>query len=348
MFGLALEDLLDEVVDDEAVVPGEARDEARDVVATLHRQRRELERGDPPLGTSHQRGDLVGRQRQPHHVAQVRRYLVGCEAQVGGADLDQLPAGAEPGEGEGRVYPGGDDQVDLRREVVQQEGHPVVDVPRLDHVVVVEDQHEVVLDGLELVEQGGEDLVDRRLRGLQQGERSRADPGDGRPHGAQQVRPECRRIVVPLVEGQPGDEPALGPGRRQPLHDERGLAEPGGRGHQDEARWLLLLQEAAQPRSRNQATPPSGHVQLGLQEGACHDHLPKAREPDAADLVRRCRTVGSPSAWCQHVPAGVEAGGSGSRITTRVTSRGDVTATPRSYGRIDAGHPARPTTWSTT
>ena len=46
----ALQDLLDEVVDDVPVVPGEAGDEAGHVLAPGHRQGGELQRGDPPLG----------------------------------------------------------------------------------------------------------------------------------------------------------------------------------------------------------------------------------------------------------------------------------------------------------
>ena len=56
---LTLQHLLDQVVDDVAVVPGEAGDEGGDVVPALHRQRRQLERGDPPLGAPVQGGDVV-------------------------------------------------------------------------------------------------------------------------------------------------------------------------------------------------------------------------------------------------------------------------------------------------
>ena len=56
--GLTLQDLLDQVVDDVAVIAGEAGDEAGDVVSTLHRERRQLERGDPALGASLQRGHV--------------------------------------------------------------------------------------------------------------------------------------------------------------------------------------------------------------------------------------------------------------------------------------------------
>ena len=204
LLGLTLQDLLDQVVDDVAVVPGEARDEAGDVVAALHRERRQLDRGDPPLGAPLQRGDVLRRQVEPHHLVEVRRRLVGREAQIGGADLDELAAPAQPRQRQRRVGAAGEHQVDLRGQVLQQEGHPVLDLARLDDVVVVEHQHDVVRDGVEVVEQGGEDRLDRRRLGrLQERERVVADPGRGRLERGDDVRPEHRRIVVALVERQP-------------------------------------------------------------------------------------------------------------------------------------------------
>ena len=111
MFGLTLQDLLDQVVDDVAVVPGEAGDEAGDVVAPLHRERRQLERGDPAFGAPLQRGDVLRRQLQPHHLVEVRGGLVGREAQVGRADLDELAARAQAGQRQRRVGAAGDHQV---------------------------------------------------------------------------------------------------------------------------------------------------------------------------------------------------------------------------------------------
>jgi hypothetical protein len=49
--------------------------------------------------------------------------------------------------------------------VVDEERHSLADLERLDRVVVVEDQHEVVLEGGEIVEQPGQHRADgRRLR----------------------------------------------------------------------------------------------------------------------------------------------------------------------------------------
>ena len=103
MVGLTLQDLFHQVVDDVAVVTGEARDEARDVVAALHRERRQLERGDPALGAPLQRGDVARGQVQPHHLVEVRGGLVGREAQVGGTDLDELAPRAQASQRQRRV-----------------------------------------------------------------------------------------------------------------------------------------------------------------------------------------------------------------------------------------------------
>jgi len=62
-----MQDLFDQVVDDVAVVPREARDEAGDIVAPLQRERRQLEAAIQPSVASLKRGDIPRRQVQPHH-----------------------------------------------------------------------------------------------------------------------------------------------------------------------------------------------------------------------------------------------------------------------------------------
>ena len=75
---LAGQDLLDEVVDDVPVVPGEAGDEAGGVVASLERERRQLQGGDPALGAPLQRRDVGGVQVEPDDLVEVRRHLVAA------------------------------------------------------------------------------------------------------------------------------------------------------------------------------------------------------------------------------------------------------------------------------
>jgi hypothetical protein len=138
--GLPSQDLFDEVVDDVPVVSREPGDEAGDVVSPLHRQRGQLERGDPAFGASLRCRDVARRQIEPGDVVEVGRRLLEGEAQVSGPDLDQLAARPQAGQGQRRVLAGADHQVRLRREVVEQERHAGLDVGTVDQVVVVEHQ----------------------------------------------------------------------------------------------------------------------------------------------------------------------------------------------------------------
>ena len=160
---LTLQDLPDQVVDDVAVVAGEAGDEAGDVGSSLHRQRRQLERGDPSFGASLQSGDVGARQLQSHHLVEIARGLVEREAQISGPDLDELATRSKARQRQRRVGPAGDDQPDLRREVLHQVGHPVLDLGLLDDVVVVEHHHDRVGEGGEVVEQRHNERLCRRL-----------------------------------------------------------------------------------------------------------------------------------------------------------------------------------------
>jgi hypothetical protein len=71
LIGLPVQDLIDEVVDDEAVVAGKMVDEGSRVVATLERQRRELQRGDPPFRPGFEGLHVRGAQAQAHRVVEV-------------------------------------------------------------------------------------------------------------------------------------------------------------------------------------------------------------------------------------------------------------------------------------
>ena len=98
----------------------------------------------------------------PHHLVEVRRGLAGRETQIGGVDLGQLATAAQPTSGSGGSA-AGYYQVYLRGQVVQHEAHPVLHVARIDDVVVVEHQHDIVRDGAEIVKQGDKARLARRL-----------------------------------------------------------------------------------------------------------------------------------------------------------------------------------------
>ena len=204
--GLALQDLLDQVVDDVAVVAGEAGDEPGDVVAALHRERGQLQRGDPALGARLQRGDVAGGERQAHRLVEVRRRLVRREPQVGGADLDQLAARPQPGQRQragrrGWRSPGGRAAAGGRAGTPSPRG-----LRALDDVVVVEHEHDVVVDAAaRSLSSVVDDGLDRALR-APRAARARAAPTPGPPvERRDHVGPERDRVVVARVERQPRD-----------------------------------------------------------------------------------------------------------------------------------------------
>ena len=59
MFGLTVQDLVGQVVDDVPVVAGKSGDEVGDVVTALDRERGQLQGGDPALRPPLQRDDIL-------------------------------------------------------------------------------------------------------------------------------------------------------------------------------------------------------------------------------------------------------------------------------------------------
>ena len=149
---LPLEHLLGQVVQDVAVAAGERGDEAVDVVVAAQRQASQLQPGGPALGPRGQRrGDRVRQRRTGPRSArgsrgllQQRRRLLGCEPQIRGAQLGQLPAGPQPRQGQWRVAAACQGQVQLWWPVLEQEPNRLVHRLRADHVIVIQNQQRFV------------------------------------------------------------------------------------------------------------------------------------------------------------------------------------------------------------
>jgi hypothetical protein len=106
LVGLACQDLVGEVVDDEAVAPLERLDEIRYRVCLLDSaegKRRELEAGDPALGTLLERSYVVGAELESHHAIEELHRLPARETKVGASDLRELTPNAEQGQRQRRV-----------------------------------------------------------------------------------------------------------------------------------------------------------------------------------------------------------------------------------------------------
>jgi len=119
-------------------------------------------------------------------------------------------------------------QVNLRWQVLHQEGHRLVQLDRTDQVVVVKYQDHLTGALGQVVEQ-------RRHHRFQRLGRSqpdqRADPGVGnhRSHGGDDIGPEQSRVVVTDVEGQPRRRAAFVHIAGETLGQQGRLPEPGRR-----------------------------------------------------------------------------------------------------------------------
>ncbi len=80
--------------------------------------------GDPAFGASLQCGDILRGQLQAHHPIEKRCGFGGGKAQAGPQQFIQLTAGAVTGQGQRRVLLRGNDQVHLRRLVLNQKASP--------------------------------------------------------------------------------------------------------------------------------------------------------------------------------------------------------------------------------
>ncbi len=105
-FGLPIEHLVDQVVDDVAVVARESGDEPGDVVAALHRQRGQLQRGDPAFGAPLQVCDVERCEHQSHRFREVSRGFVERETQFGSTDLDEFTDERAAGQAVAQGQPG--------------------------------------------------------------------------------------------------------------------------------------------------------------------------------------------------------------------------------------------------
>ncbi len=165
---LLLEHLFDQVIEDEAMAAGEGLDKAGQAggamrpPAALHGDGHHLQAGDPAFGASIERSYVLGREVEVHDVVQEGRRFLGGETEVLGTQLGHLTPSTQPGQGPGRIGTAGQDQVQLRGQVLQQKGEPIVDLPLGDQVQVVEDEDEGGwTGGCDVVEQAGQGCLKR-------------------------------------------------------------------------------------------------------------------------------------------------------------------------------------------
>ena len=272
VLGLPLQHLFHEVVDDEPVVAGEGLDESGGVLAALERQRGKLEGDDPALGARLERLDVCGGEGEPHGLGEVGRGLLGREAQVGGADLDELAPRAQPGERQARIGPRADHDLQVRWQVVDEEGEPVLHLGGVDDVVVVEDQDQFGSGGLEVRGEAADDRLGvARTRGerlVVAASRVPASPLERGDH----VTPEHGGIVVALDRARANASRTAVFHTRYPVGEEGRLAEPGWCRDESELRLATGVQALDEARPRDESGSRGRDVELGGEKRTRHGH----------------------------------------------------------------------------
>ena len=205
---VGLQDVEDGGVEEEAPQVGGlvAEDLAVEVVVErLRRGAEQADTGHPAVGRRHHLAHALGGEAQPEVVVEQDRGALGRDAQVGVADLVQLPPGAQARRRHRRVAAGGDQQVQRGREV----GDEVV-----EHRARVADRVQVVEHQEQRGRRGDDEVVDQhpdgapRVRrggqtGVEQLARAGAPALDQGVEGPDEELDDARRVVVELVEPQP-------------------------------------------------------------------------------------------------------------------------------------------------
>ncbi len=245
-----VENLLGEVVGDETAAPAEAIREVGEVVASLHRDRCELEANGPPLGPVDQLLDEGWIEFASTHESEEFGSLSRVECEIATTNLGEAILEGEWERRQRRVRSRGEDQPGVPREMRHQ-AFEVVDEGRSQQVNVIEDDPHGTLVGADEVderidEQGAERVT---VRVDQQG--SARIHVDAVAEGAEQAPAEQLGIVVARLHGEvhhvrfgsPG-----GPGRQ-----EHRLSRTGRRNDQAHSSRGDPLEQSQQPRTDDRA-----------------------------------------------------------------------------------------------
>lgn len=132
-------------------------------------------------------------------------------------------------------------------------------------VVVVEREDEVARQLQDLVAEGGQDGLEflPKLQGAQEGSRILPEALVDRPDGRYQVRDEANRIVIPLVQRDPGYRKVA---TSAPIRKQGRLAETCRRGDDGEVVPRAFIQPLVEARTRYGVDMTSGHVELGPEQ----------------------------------------------------------------------------------
>jgi hypothetical protein len=185
--------------------PLEVAQKGLGIILVEQGQRDEVQADGPPLDDIVQVGERRLAQAQARALRHATVGLRSVELEIPERHLRELASASHRSQGQRRIAPGDQDQVEAPRWMRQQLGEQIVHFPLVDGLVVVQDQDEGGLDRVQLVRKAAREHRGRRqIRGLDQLLRLGTRLREHRTHRGDQVGRERTGVVVAPVEGEPG------------------------------------------------------------------------------------------------------------------------------------------------
>ena len=221
---------------------------------------------------------------QTHHAIQKFGRFRKSKTQIGGAQFGQLVARAQLRQRQLGVLTRANDQMHLRRQMLEEERERVVNRRRVNQMIIVQRQHKILRNDGKLIEQDSENRVGRgRLRRLKQCQNAIANlrkffsiACGKRLQCRDEIREKTRGVAVTLIEREPRNRRAL---LITPFTHQRRFAKTGGRGDQRQLAMQRLVEPRAQARTNDNLRARRRDEKFGCQNRRGHGGIIKhARE----------------------------------------------------------------------
>ncbi len=140
-----LQDFFNQIVQHEMVAAGERFDKAGGVLMPLHRNRGQLQAGNPAFGAGFQCGDVFRvKGSSPSSWLRNSAASAGVKRRSAARSSVSWPRARSRAKGSWWILTGGDSQMHLRWQVLEQKGEGFVNRFGIDHVVVVQNEDEMI------------------------------------------------------------------------------------------------------------------------------------------------------------------------------------------------------------
>ncbi|GCE45120.1 D-amino acid dehydrogenase small subunit [Rhodococcus wratislaviensis] len=260
----AAENVVGQVFADRSIPSGQVLDQLAGVRVIAQCQRDQLQCRRPPVRRLFEFDDVGFVQGESGAVDEQLGRLVNVETQRRGVDFDEFVVHTHSAEWETEPGTAGDDQVQVMATVLEQEGQRRPRVLVRHAVPVVDDEGDVVVGGMEPVDQRGENIP--LSAGAVDLDLPHQFPAEGwlrDRNGLDQVGEEPDERVVVVVDRQPRSGHPLPSECLDALGGECALAEPRGCVNEHETGAATAAQAFEQVGARHRRTGRNRRTVLG-------------------------------------------------------------------------------------